>query len=166
MSAALCQLVCMKIIVNAFETVFFYVQYHKIMSYFGVMFHVAVLMQHIIVKIQGMFFSKQRSLFICDVLCHLAPFVQFKKPENNPWRSVPFIKLKGVPFIKLKEALLHQCFSRILNRANGTKSSKTSHIRIVVLFVLFNISLFLQHLQIFRRIGQTAWFFKFTTASL
>ena len=34
-------------------------------------------------------------------------FVQFKKPENYPWRSVPFVKPKGVPFIKLKETLLH-----------------------------------------------------------
>ena len=34
-----------------------------------------------------------------------------------------------VPFVQFKKlALLHGCFSRILNCANGTKSRKASHI--------------------------------------
>ena len=38
---------------------------------------------------------------ICDVLCDLLLFVQFKKSENHPWRSVTFRKL----------TLPHGCFS-------------------------------------------------------
>ena len=32
---------------------------------------------------------------ICDVLCDLVPFVQFKKREKDPWRSVTFSKVAG-----------------------------------------------------------------------
>ena len=79
----------------------------------------------------------------CDVLSNL-PFVQFKKCEKNPWRSVTFGKvagfcgsLKGLAFIKpfevpqkpatlLKVTLLHGCFSRFPNCTNGTKSRNAS----------------------------------------
>ena len=30
---------------------------------------------------------------ICDALCDLVPFVQFKKREKDPWRSVNFSKV-------------------------------------------------------------------------
>ena len=30
-----------------------------------------------------------------DALHDLVPFVQFKKPEKRPWRSVTFIKIAG-----------------------------------------------------------------------
>ena len=32
---------------------------------------------------------------ICDVLCGLVPFVQFKKCEKHPWRGVTFSKVAG-----------------------------------------------------------------------
>ena len=32
-------------------------------------------------------------LIICDVLRELVPFVQFKKREKHPWRSVTFSKV-------------------------------------------------------------------------
>ena len=32
---------------------------------------------------------------ICDVLIDLVPFVQFKKREKHPWRSVTFTKVAG-----------------------------------------------------------------------
>ena len=32
---------------------------------------------------------------ICDVLRNLIPFVQFKKREKHPWRSVHFSKVTG-----------------------------------------------------------------------
>ena len=32
---------------------------------------------------------------ICDALSDLVPFVQFKKHENHPWRSVNFSKVAG-----------------------------------------------------------------------
>ena len=62
---------------------------------------------------------------ICDAFHDLVPFVQFKKREKHPWRSVTFSKAanKGV---LLKVTLLHGCFSRFLNCTNGTKSRKTS----------------------------------------
>ena len=40
---------------------------------------------------------------ICGALHDLVPFVQFKKREKHPWRSVTFTLLKV--------ALLHGCFS-------------------------------------------------------
>ena len=32
---------------------------------------------------------------ICDALRHLVPFVQFKKRERHPWRTVNFSKVAG-----------------------------------------------------------------------
>ena len=34
-------------------------------------------------------------MYICDVLRDLVPFVQFKKREKHPWRSVNFSKVAG-----------------------------------------------------------------------
>ena len=34
-------------------------------------------------------------LFICGALRDLVPFVQFKKREKHPWRSVTFSKVAG-----------------------------------------------------------------------
>ena len=33
--------------------------------------------------------------FICDALCDLVLFVQFKKHENSPWRSDTFTNVAG-----------------------------------------------------------------------
>ena len=33
--------------------------------------------------------------YICDVLHDLVPFVQFKKREKHPWRSVTLVKLQN-----------------------------------------------------------------------
>ena len=57
-------------------------------------------------------------LAIFVALRDLVTFVQFKKREKHPWRSVDLLKL----------TLLHGCFSRFLSRTNGTKSRKASHI--------------------------------------
>ena len=76
-------------------------------------------------------------LFICDILCDLISFVQFKKREKHPWRSVTFSKVAGFqPATLLKVTLLHECFSRFLNCTNGTKSSKTSHIQNFHFFII------------------------------
>ena len=32
---------------------------------------------------------------LCDALHDLVPFVQFRKRENHPWRSVTFSKVAG-----------------------------------------------------------------------
>ena len=53
---------------------------------------------------------------ICDALRDLAVFVQFKKREKHPWRSVT--KSSTPPWV----------FSRFLDYAHGTKSDKASHI--------------------------------------
>ena len=39
--------------------------------------------------------SLETSRNICDVLCNLAPFVEFKKREKHPWRSDTFSKVAG-----------------------------------------------------------------------
>ena len=70
--------------------------------------------------------------FICDALRDLVPYAQFKKREKYPWRSVTFGKVAGCcrlkPATLLKITLLHGCFLPFLNRTNGTKSRKASHI--------------------------------------
>ena len=60
-------------------------------------------------------------IYICNIFTiygafrDLLPFVQFKKREKHPCRSV-------------KVTLLHGCFSRFLNCAHGTKSHNTPHL--------------------------------------
>ena len=58
----------------------------------------------------------------------LVPFVQFKKREKHPWRSVNFSKLLGLRPVTLLKLTLHGCFSRFLNFTNCTKSRNTSRI--------------------------------------
>ena len=36
------------------------------------------------------------TMLICDALHDLVPFVQFKKREEHPWRSVNFSKVAGL----------------------------------------------------------------------
>ena len=63
---------------------------------------------------------------ICDALCDLVPFVQFKKREKHPWGTVTFSKVAGFS----KVTIHHGCFSRFLNCTNGTKLRKASHLHI------------------------------------
>ena len=49
----------------------------------------------------------------CGALRDLVLFVQFKKREKHPLRSVNFSKVEKHPVLKL--TLLHGCFSRFLN---------------------------------------------------
>ena len=64
---------------------------------------------------------------ICDALRDFVPFVQFKKREKHPWRSVTFSKVASFwPAVSLKVTLLHGCLSRFLNCTNDTKSRNTS----------------------------------------
>ena len=69
---------------------------------------------------------------ICGALCDLVPFLQFKKCEKHPWRSVNFSKVAG---FSLKLTFLHGCFSRILNCTNGTKSRNAPHIKVTKLLL-------------------------------
>ena len=39
--------------------------------------------------------SVKCDVYICDALRNLVPFVQFKKREKHPWRSVTFSKVAG-----------------------------------------------------------------------
>ena len=53
---------------------------------------------------------------ICGALRDLVPFVQFKRREKKPWRSVNFSKAAGFRLklaTLLKLTLLHGCFSRL-----------------------------------------------------
>ena len=66
---------------------------------------------------------------ICGALRYLVPFVQFKKGDKHPWRSVNFSKVADLkPATLLKLTLLHGCFSLFLNCTNGTKSCNAPHI--------------------------------------
>ena len=57
----------------------------------------------------------------------LVPFIQFKKHEKHLWRSVNFSKVACFkPETLLKLTLLHGCFLRFLNCANGTISRNAS----------------------------------------
>ena len=59
----------------------------------------------------------------CDALRDMVPFVQFKKREKHPWRSVIFSKVASFsPATLLKVTHFHGCFSSFLNCTNGTKS--------------------------------------------
>ena len=56
------------------------------------------------------------SIFKCDFLRDLVPFVQFKKREKHQSRSVTLSKVVGFyPGTLLKVILLYGCFSRFLN---------------------------------------------------
>ena len=57
------------------------------------------------------FNGKISESYICGVLRDLVPFVQFKKREKYPRRSVNFSKVAGLPATLLKLALPHWCFS-------------------------------------------------------
>ena len=58
----------------------------------------------------------------CAIWYHL---YNFKNVKNTHGGVLLLVKLQAL----LKVALLHGCFARFLNCANGTKSRKTSHIR-------------------------------------
>ena len=57
-------------------------------------------------------------LHICDALRDLVPFLQLKKREKHPWRSVTFSKVAGHVF---------------LSCTNSTKTHKTSHMMLLFL---------------------------------
>ena len=64
------------------------------------------------------------------MLRDLLPFVQFKKREKHPWRSVTFRKVACFyPATLIKGTRLHGRFSRFLNCTNDTKLRNVSHIR-------------------------------------
>ena len=72
---------------------------------------------------RGSFFSLFAVSVVSDrqsmygALRDLVPFVQYKKREKHPWRSVNFSKVA-----------FHGCFSCFLNSTNGTKSRNAPHI--------------------------------------
>ena len=72
---------------------------------------------------------------ICDALRDLVLFVQFKKREKHPWRSVNFSTKSNTP---------PWVISRFLNYTNGTKSRKTSYLyNVFVEHIVANTALLL-----------------------
>ena len=60
----------------------------------------------------------------CKTLCAIwYHFIQSKKREKHPQRSVPVSKVATL----LEVTLFHGYFSRFLNCANSTKARKASH---------------------------------------
>ena len=71
---------------------------------------------------------------ICNALHDLVPFVQFKKREKNPWRSVNFSNVAGLkPATLLKLTLLHRCFSHFLNCTYDIKSRNALQLMITAM---------------------------------
>ena len=62
----------------------------------------------------------------CDALRDLAPFVQFKKREKYPWKSVTFRKVTFSNFTKSNSP--PWVFFKFLNCTNSIKSRKASQI--------------------------------------
>ena len=57
---------------------------------------------------------------ICDALHDLVPFVQFKKREKHPWRSVTLVtRINSPPWV----------FFKFFNIRNGTKLCKASQMQ-------------------------------------
>ena len=53
---------------------------------------------------------------VLNALRDLVSFVQFKKRDKHPWRSVTFNKVAGFSLLTLLEVtLLHEWFSGFLN---------------------------------------------------
>ena len=68
----------------------------------------------------------RRYVMCCVIWHHL---YNLKNVKNTHGRVLFLVKLQALkPATLLKVTFLHGCFSRFLNRTNGTKSSKTSHI--------------------------------------
>ena len=79
---------------------------------------------------------------ICGALRNLVPFVQFKKRENQLWRSVNFSKVAGFS-LQLKLTLLHGCF-HVFKIVQLVPNRATHHILKVSLSSMDTIIL-LQH---------------------
>ena len=47
---------------------------------------------------------------ICNALSDLVAFVQFKKREKYPWRSVNFTKINTPPWVFLTFFTLYKCY--------------------------------------------------------
>ena len=65
---------------------------------------------------------------ICAALRNLVLFVQCKKREKHPWRTVTFF-FRLQPATLLKVTLFHGCFSHFFNCTNSAKSRKASYRR-------------------------------------
>ena len=68
----------------------------------------------------------------CDVLGDLVPFVQFKKREKHPCRSVALVKLQTEACNFTNSNIPPWVFSCFLDCTMGTKSRNASHILIVL----------------------------------
>ena len=64
---------------------------------------------------------------MCGALRNLVPFVQFKKREKHPWRSVNLVKLQA----KINTA--PWVFFTFLNRTNGIKLRNASHMIVMAM---------------------------------
>ena len=77
---------------------------------------------------------------ICVALRDLVSFVQFKKCQKHPWRSVTFSKVAGT---LLKVLHPHGYFSHFLNCKNGTKSRKAMNVLNLIVLNLIKVNSFM-----------------------
>ena len=66
-------------------------------------------------------FQSLELFYHSDILRGLVYLYNLKNVENTHGRVLFFVKLQASAYNLLKVKLLHECFSRFLNYANGTK---------------------------------------------
>ena len=67
---------------------------------------------------------------LCGALRDLVPFVQFKKRDKHPWKSVNFSTVATLkPETLLKLTLFQGCFSCFLNCTNRKNSRNEPHLK-------------------------------------
>ena len=62
----------------------------------------------------------------CDALHDLVPFVQFKKREKHPWRSVNFTKINTPPWVFLTFFKLYEWYQIVQRTTNFLRSFQGS----------------------------------------
>ena len=91
---------------------------------------------------------------ICGVWYHLH---NLKIVKNTHGGVLPLVQLQAKkPATLLKVTLLHGCFSRFLNCANGNKSRKASHFSCILIQILVTV----QTLVVARDFSDAYFFYK------
>ena len=83
--------------------------------------------------------------FICDALCDLVPFVQFKKREKHPWMSDAFTKSKTSPWVSLKFFKLYKWYQMTQSISYGLAETLTLHLVLQFVLIFMILLRFLQY---------------------
>ena len=81
--------------------------------------------------------------FICDALCDLVPFAQFKKCEKHSWRSDAFTKSKTSPWVSLTFFKLYKWYRMTQSISYGL--AETLHLVLQFVLIFMILLRFLQY---------------------